>query len=172
MTKILAAVLLSFATASWGQSYPNRAVRIIVPAGTGGPDIVARVVAAELQNQLGQPFVVENRPGANGIVVRTSVASPRPIATRSWVYSPGFVVNKFVHKSLPYDTEKASRPGDQSGEQRRPFFGGESVDPGPKLQEFIAYAKNPKRSLPTARPASETTGTSRPRCSARRSASR
>jgi tripartite-type tricarboxylate transporter receptor subunit TctC len=54
--------------------YPNRAVRVIVAAQTGGPDIVARVVAAELQAQMGQPFVVENKGGANGIVGATTVA--------------------------------------------------------------------------------------------------
>ena len=48
MRKIFAVALLVVATAAWGQNYPTRAVRIIVPAGTGGPDIVARVLGAEL----------------------------------------------------------------------------------------------------------------------------
>ena len=56
------------ATAVQAQSYPSKPVRVVVAAATGGPDTVARVVGAQLQQQLGQPFVIENQPGANGIV--------------------------------------------------------------------------------------------------------
>ena len=92
---------------SFGQSsYPTRPVRVVVAAQTGGPDTVARVVAAQLQQQLGQPFVVENQGGANGIVGATTVAKAAPDGYTLLVYSSGFVINPFVHKSLPYDTEK------------------------------------------------------------------
>ena len=92
------------------QNYPNRAVRVVVAAQTGGPDIVARVVAAELQAQMGQPFVVENQGGANGIVGATTVAKSAPDGYTLLVYSSGFVINPAVHKSLPYDTEKDFTP--------------------------------------------------------------
>jgi len=89
------------------QSYPNRAVRVPwVAAATGGPDLVARVIAAQLLAQLGQPFVVENQAGANGIVGATTVAKAVPDGYTLLVYSSGFVINPYVHKSLPYDTEK------------------------------------------------------------------
>jgi tripartite-type tricarboxylate transporter receptor subunit TctC len=73
------AVLLALACLpSWAQNYPTRPVRVVVAAATGGPDTVARVVAAQLQTQLGQPFVVENQPGANGIVGANIVAKAAP----------------------------------------------------------------------------------------------
>jgi len=87
MTIILRTLLaslgaLAVAGAAWGQAYPNKPVRIIVPAGPGGPDVVGRIVAAKLTEQTGQNFFVENHPGANGIVGADMVAKPRPTATR------------------------------------------------------------------------------------------
>src|SRR3990167_1059375 len=61
------------ASAALGQdaSYPGKPVRMIVPFGSGGtPDTIARVITQRLGESLGQPFVVENRPGANGILGR------------------------------------------------------------------------------------------------------
>ena len=60
---------------AFGQSYPTRPVKIIVPFAAGGPaDIYARFVAQRLQDSLGQPFVVEDRPGA-GSVIGTEIAA-------------------------------------------------------------------------------------------------
>src|SRR5688572_28927670 len=145
-------VLAVIAGAAWGQTYPNRAVRIVVPAGTGGPDIVARVVAAELQTQLSQPFVVENRPGANGIVGTDVVAKSAPDGHTLMVYSPGFVVNKFVHKSLPYDTEKDFVPVTNLVSSGGLFLAVNPSIPVQTLQEFIAYAKKPEAKLAYSTP--------------------
>ena len=145
-------VALTALGTAWSQSYPNRAVRIIVPAGTGGPDIVARVVAAELQTQLGQPFVVENRPGANGIVGTDVVAKSSPDGYTLMVYSPGFVVNKFMHKSLPYDTEKDFAPVTNLVSSGGLFLAVNPSIPVQTLQEFIAYAKKPEAKLAYSTP--------------------
>ena len=72
--------------------------------------IVARIVSAELTNQLGQNFFVENQPGANGIVGANTVAKAAPDGYTLLVYSSGFVVNPYVQKQLPYDTEKDFAP--------------------------------------------------------------
>ena len=64
----LAATLLAVASAH-AQDYPARPVKIIVPFAVGGPaDVYARVIGAKLQEALGQPFVVDNRPGAGAVV--------------------------------------------------------------------------------------------------------
>ncbi len=135
--------LLSLATAAWAQNYPNRPVRVVVPAATGGPDIVARVVAAQLQAQLGQPFVVENRPGANGIVGADVVAKAPPDGYTLMVYSSGFVINPFVHKSLPYDTEKDFTPVTNLVSNGGLFLAVHPSVPAQNLQEFIALARKP-----------------------------
>src|SRR5258708_26989281 len=104
----VAALAVSLVTsAAFAQNYPTRPVRVVVAAATGGPDLVARVVAAQLQQQLGQPFVVENQPRANGIVGAMTVAQATPDGYTLLVSSSGFVINPYVHKSLPYDTQKA-----------------------------------------------------------------
>lgn len=144
MPKALCALLLAGAVSSvLAQPYPNRPVRIIVPAATGGPDIVARVVAAELTSQLGQPFVVENRPGANGIVGADAVAKAAPDGYTLMVYSAGLVVNPFVHKSLPYDTEKDFAPVTNLVSSGGLFLAVHPSVPANSLQEFIEYARRP-----------------------------
>lgn len=152
MRKLLAFLLLSVATAGWGQNYPVRAVRIIVPAGTGGPDIVARVVAAQLQEQLGQPFVVENRPGANGIIGADVVAKSPPDGHTLMVYSSGFVINAFVHKKLPYDTEKDFAPVTNLVASGGLFLAVHPSVPANTLQEFLALARRPDAKLSYSSP--------------------
>jgi tripartite-type tricarboxylate transporter receptor subunit TctC len=145
-------ILLLVAATAFGQSYPNRPVRIIVPAATGGPDIVARVIAAELQAQLGQPFVVENRPGANGIVGADAVAKSAPDGYTLMVYSAGFVVNPFIHKTMPYDTEKDFAPVTNLVSSGGLFLAVNPSIPAQTLQEFVAYAKKPEAKLAYSTP--------------------
>src|SRR5512146_1399363 len=98
-TPVWAAMLLMLsAGAAYAQGYPNRPVRVIVAAATGGPDITARIVMAELQKQMGQPFVVENQPGANGMVGASMVAKSAPDGYTLLVYSSGIAINPYAHK--------------------------------------------------------------------------
>jgi tripartite-type tricarboxylate transporter receptor subunit TctC len=143
MKKLIAVTLLLACAAVQAQTYPNRAVRVVVAAQTGGPDLVARIVAAELQAQTGQPFVVENQGGANGIVGATTVAKAAPDGYTLLVYSSGFVINPFVHKSLPYDTEKDFTPVTNLVTNGGLFFAVANSLPPKSMQEFLAYAKQP-----------------------------
>lgn len=88
---------------AWGQNYPSRPVRLVVPSGAGAPDTIARIVGQQLAAQLGQPFVVENRPGANTIVGTDIVAKAPPDGYTLLVTSAAFAVNPSIYKKLPFD---------------------------------------------------------------------
>ena len=145
-------ILLLVAATALGQSYPNRPVRVVVAAATGGPDIVARVVSAQLQTQLGQPFVVENRPGANGILGADIVAKAPPDGYTLLVYSSGFVINPFVHKKLPYDTEKDFTPVTNLVSNGGLFLAVHPSVAAKNLEELIALARKPESNLAYSTP--------------------
>lgn len=87
------------------QEYPNRPVRVLVGFAAGsGTDILARIVADELQTALKQPFVVENRPGASAQIAANTVAKAAPDGyTLFFTTNSALSVNPHVFKNLPYD---------------------------------------------------------------------
>src|SRR5438093_11655480 len=97
-------LLLTFASVqAWAQSYPARAVKVIVPYGVGGPaDIYGRFVAAKLQEALGQPFVVEDRPGAGSIVGTDAVAKSPADGYTLLVMSNTHTVNETLVPKKPF----------------------------------------------------------------------
>jgi tripartite-type tricarboxylate transporter receptor subunit TctC len=95
------------------QSYPSRPVKIIIPFGPGGPtEFIIRLVADRLTAMLGQPFVIENRPGgAGGTVGAKSVAAAEPDGYTLLFSSPGpLVTAAAVYKNLDYDPIKSFAP--------------------------------------------------------------
>lgn len=87
---------------AWGDTYPSRPVRVIVPFGAGGPDTIARVVGQQLAVQVGQTFVIDNRPGANGIVGTDAVAKAAPDGYTLILVSASFVMFANTTLALPH----------------------------------------------------------------------
>ena len=96
--------------------YPNRPVRIIVPQAAGsGVDLTARVVAQKLTEAWGQQFVVDNRPGANGIIGLEAGAKAKPDGyTLALGVPSSLTMNPYVYKALPYDTLRDFAPVTQT----------------------------------------------------------
>ena len=99
----------ALAQADAAAGFPRGPIRMIVGfAPGGGNDIIGRVVAAKLSERLGQPAVVENRPGAGGIVAAEMVARATPDGHTILIGPIGTMIfNPVLHKSLPYDPEKS-----------------------------------------------------------------
>ena len=106
MTKaILAAALFAATSAAWTQSYPSRPVRVVVPYPPGGgTDLVARTIAQKMTETLGQPVVVDNRSGANGILGTDLVAKAKPDGYTVLVTIASHAINPTLYAKLPYDT--------------------------------------------------------------------
>ncbi len=106
---LLAGAALALAgTVAQAQAFPLRAVTLVVPYAPGGlPDTVARVVGQKLADKWGQPVVIENKPGGNGVVAAQYLgAKPADGYTLMVTDSTMFAINPFIYKSLPYDPQK------------------------------------------------------------------
>jgi tripartite-type tricarboxylate transporter receptor subunit TctC len=103
--------LSAMTSAAFGQSYPSKPVRIIVPYPPGGTvDFVARTLAVRLTEQLGQPFIVENRAGANGAIGSDAVAKAPADGYTLLLQASTFVASGLLIKGQPYDREKDFTP--------------------------------------------------------------
>ena len=110
----LAVTLLAAATvwpAVQAQTFPSKPIRIVVPFGAGGvADLTARTVAGRLAEQLGQSVVIENKPGAGGVVAADTVLKAEPDGHTLLLMSNGTAVSAGLFKSLPFDTLKDFAP--------------------------------------------------------------
>jgi tripartite-type tricarboxylate transporter receptor subunit TctC len=110
-TLFLAATAALIAAGTAHADYPDRPIRIIVPFTPGGStDILARMMGQKLTEAWGQQVVVENRPGANGVVGGEITARANPDGHSLLMVAIGHAVNPSLQKKLPYDTEKDFQP--------------------------------------------------------------
>src|SRR5688572_5968848 len=106
----IASFALCIAAAHAQPSYPSKPVRIVVPyAAAGGTDTVTRVLAQKITESVGQQVVVENRPGANGIIGSDAVAKSAGDGYLLLMTTNALTTNPWLYK-LPYDTERDFAP--------------------------------------------------------------
>src|SRR3972149_3317786 len=108
---LLSVVLCAFSASLWAQAYPTRSVKIIVPCGAGGPaDIYARFIGAKLSETMGQPFVVEDRPGGGAVIGTDAVAKSAPDGYTLLMMSNTHTVNETLIPKKPYDLMRDLAP--------------------------------------------------------------
>jgi tripartite-type tricarboxylate transporter receptor subunit TctC len=139
--RLLVSLLLALcAAASSAQNYPNRAVRVLVgfPPG-GGTDILARVLTPQLSAQLGQPFVVENRPGATTNIASDLVAKSAPDGYTLLFTTSSLAINASLYKNLTYDALRDFAPVSVFAESPNLLVAHSSA--GANVNELLAQAK-------------------------------
>lgn len=122
-------------------AFPSKNVRIVVPFAAGGVgDLTARIVAQKLAELLGQSVVIENRPGAGGVVAADTVARAEPDGHTLFLMSNGTAVTAGLFKSLPFDTVKDFTPVSTLG-----YFdivvAVPATSPHKTLGELVAFGK-------------------------------
>ena len=142
---LMAAVLVggaSFATAATAQTFPSRPIKIIVPAAPSGiSDVIARLAGDYMSRTLGQPVIVEDRPGAGGNVGADVTAKSPPDGYTLCMITVGNVaINPFIYKTMPFDALKDLTPVAPVAELPQIVVINAGL-PVHSLKELIAYAK-------------------------------
>jgi tripartite-type tricarboxylate transporter receptor subunit TctC len=140
---IAAAALAAYATSVSAQEpYPVKPVRIIVAAGPGGgDDFVSRLLATKLSELLGQQFIVENRPGAGGVIGQTSVAKSLPDGYTLLLAGGSMAGARYVNANATYDLMRDFTP--ISLVETSPFvLVINSSLPARNVEEFVALARS------------------------------
>jgi tripartite-type tricarboxylate transporter receptor subunit TctC len=107
LRKVMLVALALCATLAYGQPYPNKPVKIVVPFTAGSAtDILGRTVGQKLSEMWGQPVIIENRPGAGGTIGANVVAHSPPDGYTLLVHSAAQAVNPYIYPTLQYDTVK------------------------------------------------------------------
>lgn len=134
--------------------YPNGPVSIVVPFAAGGTtDAIARLVAEELQTRWGSAVVVENKPGAGGVIATQAVARAKPDGRQILFNDIGIALNQVTMPKLPYDLAEDLRPVVTVGEWPLAFLAGSNT--GIKtMSDLIERAKTESLAFGTFGPAS------------------
>lgn len=142
VTTLCAAACLAFsASAALAQAYPSKPIKIVAPFGPGGfTDVVARILGLKLGEALGQPVIIENKPGAGSMIGTDFVAKAPPDGHTLVIVSSTHVISPWIYKNVPYDPIKAFAPVSKLVDSPYVLLVNPKV-PARNVQEFIALAK-------------------------------
>ena len=137
-----AVALPAVSRAAWAQVYPTRPVRIIVTVAPGGPsDIIARLIGQWLSERLGQPFIIENRPGGGTNIGTEAAVRAAPDGYTLLAVSPPNAVNTTLYQKLNFNFIRDIVPVGGLVRILNALVVHPSV-PATTISEFIAYAKS------------------------------
>ncbi|MDB5954090.1 tripartite tricarboxylate transporter substrate binding protein [Ramlibacter sp.] len=139
---LLVVLALSLPGAAFAQAWPAHPIRMVVPfsAGAGVTDIMARLVAKHLSDSLGQPVVIDNRPGAGGIAGTDAVAKAAPDGYTFLVSNVAHTVDPYLYSRLPFDPVADFIPVTMINSAPLLLVVHPSV-PVTSVKELVAYAK-------------------------------
>jgi tripartite-type tricarboxylate transporter receptor subunit TctC len=142
MRHFLAGALMLAATAVYGQDYPGKPIRMLVPFAPGGAvDTTARVLSQAMQQRVNWQFVVENRPGGNGFIATTAVQkAPADGYTLLMAHTGEFAVNPALFDNVPYDLERDFAPITMVSDAPMLYLA-KAAAPFNNFKELIAAAK-------------------------------
>jgi tripartite-type tricarboxylate transporter receptor subunit TctC len=143
MRIFLVVVATLFSVSIQGQDYPNRPLRLIVAFPPGGAvDLTGRILGKHLQEVVGQPVVIDNKPGAGGIIASEAAAKSKPDGYTLYLSdnSP-FAINPFTYKALPYDPLNDFAPISLVALTTHVLVANAALVPANNLAEFVAFVK-------------------------------
>jgi tripartite-type tricarboxylate transporter receptor subunit TctC len=161
MTRILVAVLavLLMPLGAGAQPYPTKPVKIVAPFAPGGlADVLARSLGERLTKSTGQPFIVENRPGAGGNVGADAVARAEPDGYTLLMSSAGILtINQFLYAQMPFDPASALQPVSVVAEMPMLLVVRAQL-PAENVRQFLELARKQPGGLFFGSPGNGTTG--------------
>ena len=127
--------------AAWAQAYPSKPITLLVPFPPGGPtDLVARVLAKKMSEQMGQSIVIDNKPGANGNIAAVAAAKAPADGYTVLYNTSSITLSPALYKSLTYDVQRDLAPVALTAVVPLALVVNPAV-PANNVREFIAYAK-------------------------------
>lgn len=140
---------LMFATGARAdeKSWPDHPVRIVIPYPAGGStDVLSRILAEHLKDIFGQPFVIENRPGAGGNIGIAAVTGSAPDGYTMGAATIGhFAINQFLYSKMPFDAERDMVPASLTWELPNVMVVAADHVPAKTVSEFLVWAKQKGR---------------------------
>jgi len=148
----VAAALPSVSRIAYAQTYPTRPITLVVPIAPGGAvDGAARILSEKLQEKLGQPVIVENRPGAGSLIGTSAVAKAAPDGYTLLLLEPGAVLARWLNKTVPFNVTEDFKPIAKVATTPLVLVAHPSVT-FHDVKELIAYSKANPRKLSVGTP--------------------